>query len=68
MSITANLPSNSIRRDDGKRRRRITRKSLSLFILLTFSVIYVGPILMLVFASFKSLPEFLRINLASRQP
>ena len=61
MSITANLPSNSVRRDDGgARRRRITRKSVSLFILLTFSVIYVGPILMLVFASFKSLPEFFK--------
>ena len=61
MSITADLPSNSIRRDDGgARRRRITRKSMSMFILLTFSVIYVGPILMLVFASFKSLPEFFK--------
>ena len=43
-----------------RRRRRITRKSVSMFILLTFTVIYVGPILMLVFASFKSLPEFFK--------
>lgn len=61
MSVIANPPSDTVRRDDGgARRRRITRKSVSMFILLTFTVIYVGPILMLVFASFKSLPEFFK--------
>ena len=61
MSVIANPSSDTVRRDDGgARRRRITRKSVSMFILLTFTVIYVGPILMLVFASFKSLPEFFK--------
>ncbi len=40
------------------RRRRILRKSASYAILLLFAVFYVGPLLILIFASMKSLPEF----------
>ena len=44
--------------DAGARRRRIIRKTASYTILILFAVIYVAPLLMLVFASFKTLPEF----------
>jgi raffinose/stachyose/melibiose transport system permease protein len=46
------------RDDAGAKRRRITRKTLSYGILLLFAAFYVGPLLMLVFASLKTLPEF----------
>ena len=42
----------------GARRRRIVRKVASYTILLFFAVIYVGPLLILIFASMKTLPEF----------
>ena len=61
MSVLASASETLSKRDDGgARRRRITRKTVSLAILLIFSLIYVGPILMLVFASFKTLPEFFK--------
>lgn len=61
MSILTAPATDPVRRDDaGARRRRITRKTVSYTILVLFAVFYVGPILMLVFASFKSLPEFFR--------
>ena len=50
-----------VRSDDrGARRRRIQRKVLSYGILLLFAAFYVGPLLMLVSASLKTLPEFLK--------
>ena len=61
MSVLASASETPSKRDDGgARRRRVTRKTVSLAILLIFSLIYVGPILMLVFASFKTLPEFFK--------
>jgi raffinose/stachyose/melibiose transport system permease protein len=52
---------NVARRDDaGARRRRIQRKVLSYGILLLFAAFYVGPLLMLVATSLKTLPEFFR--------
>lgn len=59
MSITADSSLDVVRVDDaGARRRRIIRKTASYTILGLFGVIYVLPLLMLVFASFKTLPEF----------
>jgi raffinose/stachyose/melibiose transport system permease protein len=46
--------------DSGARRRRIQRKVVSYGILLLFAAFYVGPLLMLVFASLKTLPEFFK--------
>jgi raffinose/stachyose/melibiose transport system permease protein len=46
--------------DSGARRRRIQRITGSYLILGLFAAIYVGPILMLIFASLKSLPEFFK--------
>ena len=57
--VTA-LPTAVGRDDSGARRRRITRKVLSYTILLIFAAFYVGPILILVLASLKTLPEFFR--------
>jgi raffinose/stachyose/melibiose transport system permease protein len=57
--VTA-LPTVVGRDDGGARRRRITRKVLSYTILLIFAAFYVGPILILVLASLKTLPEFFR--------
>lgn len=47
-------------RDTGARNRRLRRKAMSYAILLLFAAFYVGPLLMLVSASLKSLPEFFR--------
>jgi raffinose/stachyose/melibiose transport system permease protein len=48
-----------VRSDDaGARRRRVQRKVASYAVLGLFALIYVGPILMLVFASLKTLPDF----------
>ena len=47
-----------VRTDAGARRRRIVRKVASYAILLLFAAIYVGPLLILIFASMKTLPEF----------
>ena len=59
MSTIADSSLDVVRVDDaGARRRRILRKTASYTILIIFGVIYVAPLLMLVFASFKSLPEF----------
>ena len=61
MSMMAISKNSIVRHDDaGARRRRLTRKTVSYAILILFAAFYVGPILMLVFASFKSLPEFFR--------
>lgn len=61
MSMLLTSRNASVRSDDaGARRRRVTRQTVSYAILILFALFYVGPILMLVFASFKSLPEFFR--------
>jgi raffinose/stachyose/melibiose transport system permease protein len=44
--------------DGGAGRRRVLRKVLSYAILLLFAAFYVGPLLVLISASLKSLPEF----------
>jgi raffinose/stachyose/melibiose transport system permease protein len=50
-----------IRRDDaGARRRTIVRRTASYLILILFACFYVGPLLILVTASMKSLPEFFK--------
>ena len=41
-------------------RKRTLRKSISYAILLFFAAFYIGPLLILVFASLKSLPEFFK--------
>jgi len=61
MSVLSAPTSDVVRTDDlGARRRRMIRKVASYTILTLFAVIYVLPLLMLVFASFKTLPEFFR--------
>jgi len=47
-----------VRDDAGARRRRITRMVSSYGIMLLFAAIYVGPLLILIFVSMKTLPEF----------
>jgi raffinose/stachyose/melibiose transport system permease protein len=50
-----------VRRDDGgAKRRRVQRKVISYGILLLFAAFYVGPLLMLIGTSLKTLPEFFR--------
>ncbi len=44
--------------DGGAKRRRILRKVSSYAILLAFAAFYVGPLMILIFAAMKSLPEF----------
>ena len=44
--------------DGGAKRRRIMRMAGSYAILLAFAAFYVGPLLILIFAAMKSLPEF----------
>ena len=58
MSVVTETPQVVARSDAGARRRRITRRVASYAILLLFAAIYVGPLLILIFASMKSLPEF----------
>jgi raffinose/stachyose/melibiose transport system permease protein len=42
------------------RRKRALRKSVSYTILFLFAAFYIGPLLILIFASLKSLPEFFK--------
>ncbi len=59
MTVLSVRESDVVRTDDsGARRRRMIRVGGSYTILGLFAVIYVLPLLMLVFASFKTLPEF----------
>ena len=61
MTMTDPRPLAVVAADDrgaGARRRR--RKIVSYGILVAFAIFYIGPILMLVGASFKTLPEFFR--------
>ncbi len=46
--------------DSGAKRRRIQRKVVSYAILLLFAAFYIGPLLMLISTSLKTLPEFFR--------
>ena len=58
MSVIAETTDVVARSDAGARRRRVTRKAASYAILLLFAAIYDGPLLILIFASMKTLPEF----------
>ena len=58
MSVITETPDIVARSDAGARRRRVTRRVASYAILLFFAAIYVGPLLILIFASLKTLPEF----------
>jgi len=59
MSVIAEPLTDAVSTDDGgARRRRILRKAVSYAILLLFAAFYVGPLLILIAASMKTLPEF----------
>jgi raffinose/stachyose/melibiose transport system permease protein len=58
MTVVAETTDVVVRSDSGARRRRVVRKVTSYAILLFFAAIYVGPLLILIFASMKTLPEF----------
>jgi raffinose/stachyose/melibiose transport system permease protein len=58
--MTESLTDVVSRDDGGARRRRILRKGASYAILLLFAAFYVGPLLILVTASLKTLPEFFK--------
>jgi len=61
MSVVAEALSDTVHSDDGgAKRRRILRKVVSYTILVLFAAFYVGPLLILVAASMKSLPEFFK--------
>jgi raffinose/stachyose/melibiose transport system permease protein len=61
MSVMTQPLADVVRQDDGgAKRRRTQRKVFSYALLLLFAAFYVGPLLMLVTASLKSLPEFFR--------
>ncbi|HSM66978.1 MAG TPA: carbohydrate ABC transporter permease [Ilumatobacteraceae bacterium] len=47
-------------RGSSARRKRAVRKSVSYAILIIFGAFYIGPLLILIFASLKSLPEFFK--------
>ena len=58
MSVITETTNVVVRADSRARRRRLVRKVASYAILLLFAAIYVGPLLILIFASMKTLPEF----------
>jgi raffinose/stachyose/melibiose transport system permease protein len=58
MSVIAETTEVVVSDDGGARRRRTIRKTASYTILLLFAAFYIGPLLILIFASMKSLPEF----------
>ncbi len=59
MSVITEPMTDSVRKyDAGAKRRRTLRTVGSYSILLLFAAFYVGPLLILVFAAMKSLPEF----------
>jgi raffinose/stachyose/melibiose transport system permease protein len=60
MSVLSNSLPRSVRSGDSTKARSFRRKLVSYVILLAFAVVYVGPLLMLVSTSFKSLPEFFK--------
>ena len=59
--ITETVPdAERVAPDNGPKRRRAIRKVASYVILLLFAAFYVGPLLVLIFAAMKSLPEFFK--------
>jgi raffinose/stachyose/melibiose transport system permease protein len=60
MSVLSNSLPRSLHARGSTRARSFRRKFVSYVILLVFAVVYVGPLLMLVSTSFKSLPEFFK--------
>ncbi len=64
MSVLADLDTDTERRvvprGGHARRKRVLRKGLSYALLLLFVAFYLGPLLILIFASLKSLPEFFK--------
>ena len=61
MSVATEHLADVVRTDDGgAKRRKLQRKIGSYAILLLFAAFYVGPVLMLVTAAMKTLPEFFR--------
>ena len=58
MTVITETTDAVVRDDAGARRRRTFRTVSSYAILLFFAVIYVSPLLILIFASLKTLPEF----------
>ena len=61
MSVITQPATEEIGQDDGgAKNRRTRRKVLSYAILLLFAAFYIGPLVVLIFASMKSLPEFFR--------
>ncbi len=61
MSVITEPLADTVRSGDGgAKRRRILRKVASYSILLLFAAFYVGPLLILISASMKSLPEFFK--------
>jgi raffinose/stachyose/melibiose transport system permease protein len=59
-TITDSMPDVVHADDGGAKRRRVIRLTVSYTILILFAVAYVVPLLMLIFASLKTLPEFFR--------
>lgn len=61
MSVVTQPLMDVVRTDDGgAKRRRMIRKGVSYAILLLFAAFYLGPLLILLGASFKTLPEFFK--------
>ena len=62
MSVITEAPiaAKRIAPDRGPRRKKAIRKGASYAILVLFAAFYVGPLLILIFASLKSLPEFFK--------
>ena len=61
--MTATAGSNTVlveHADRGAKARRTRRKIVSYTILISFGLFYIGPVFMLVGASFKTLPEFFK--------
>ena len=58
MSVITDPMIEPVRDDGGAKRSRNLNKVVSYSILLLFAAFYVSPLLMLIFASMKSLPEF----------
>lgn len=61
MTAVTERPSDVVREESGgAKRRRTQRKLVSYALLALFAAFYIGPLLMLITASLKSLPEFFK--------
>ncbi len=60
MSVITEPIVDLVQDDGGAKNRRSRRKVLSYAILLLFAAFYIGPLIVLVFASMKTLPEFFK--------